>query len=90
MPASTVITDTRRRTIATNPAGSPHDRAGSPSAGHPAAPPTTATVPDADAPAASVECPECGGPSTSKPIATWGHCRACRTADSRAVQPLRW
>ncbi|WP_299954870.1 hypothetical protein [uncultured Modestobacter sp.] len=46
----------------------------------------------AEAPDASttVECPECGEPSSPARISTWGHCRACRTADSRAIQPLRW
>ncbi|MFQ1003216.1 hypothetical protein [Modestobacter sp. SSW1-42] len=39
---------------------------------------------------ATVECPECGAPSSPARIATWGHCRACRTADSRSIQPLRW
>ena len=38
----------------------------------------------------AVECPECGEPSSPARIATWGHCRACRTADSRAKSPLRW
>jgi hypothetical protein len=37
-----------------------------------------------------VDCPECGEPSSPLRIVTWGHCRACRTADSRATQPLRW
>jgi hypothetical protein len=37
-----------------------------------------------------VECPECGEPSNPQRITTWGHCRACRTADSRAIRPLRW
>jgi hypothetical protein len=37
-----------------------------------------------------VDCPECGQPSTPLRIVTWGHCRACRTADSRAKSPLRW
>ncbi|WP_138734715.1 hypothetical protein [Modestobacter excelsi] len=38
----------------------------------------------------SVDCPECGEPSSPQRIASWGHCRACRTADSRAKSPLRW
>ena len=38
----------------------------------------------------TVDCPECGEPSSPQRIATWGHCRACRTADSRAKSPLRW
>jgi hypothetical protein len=35
-------------------------------------------------------CPECGGPATPVQIVTWGHCRPCRTAQSRSIQPLRW
>ncbi|MEI4281082.1 hypothetical protein [Klenkia terrae] len=38
----------------------------------------------------SVVCPECGQPTTPRQLGEWGHCRKCRTADSRAVQPLRW
>ncbi len=38
----------------------------------------------------SVECPECGEQSTPLSVATWGHCRACRTAQSRTIYPLRW
>jgi ribosomal protein L40E len=38
----------------------------------------------------TVECPECGGPSSPRAVDTWGHCRACRTADSRLKSPLRW
>ncbi|MGY2129444.1 hypothetical protein [Blastococcus sp. SYSU DS0617] len=37
-----------------------------------------------------VECPECGGPATPVHIVSWGHCRPCRTANSRSIQPLRW
>jgi hypothetical protein len=37
-----------------------------------------------------VDCPECGEPSSPLRIVTWGHCRACRTADSRSKRPLRW
>jgi hypothetical protein len=37
-----------------------------------------------------VECPECGGPTTPLALETWGNCRACRTAQSRQVEPLRW
>jgi hypothetical protein len=40
--------------------------------------------------AESVECPECGGPTTPLAIASWGNCRACRTAQSRQTHPLRW
>ena len=39
---------------------------------------------------ATVECPECGEPSSPQRIVTWGHCRVCRTADSRNKTPLRW
>jgi len=38
----------------------------------------------------TVECPECGEPSTPLSVVTWGHCRACRTAQSRTIYPLRW
>ncbi len=37
-----------------------------------------------------VECPECGGPSTGPALQRWGNCRACRTAQSRLTNPLRW
>ncbi|SDN74897.1 hypothetical protein SAMN05428965_1440 [Geodermatophilus sp. DSM 45219] len=40
--------------------------------------------------AESVECPECGSPTTPLAIVSWGNCRACRTAQSREVNPLRW
>jgi hypothetical protein len=42
------------------------------------------------APAEVEECPECGGPSTAPALQRWGNCRACRTAQSRLVEPLRW
>jgi hypothetical protein len=35
-------------------------------------------------------CPECGVQTSPVALVTWGHCRACRTADSRAMRPLRW
>ncbi|MCA0145238.1 hypothetical protein [Blastococcus sp. LR1] len=38
----------------------------------------------------AVECPECGEATTAVSIATWGNCRACRTAHSRSTHPLRW
>ena len=38
----------------------------------------------------AVECPECGGPSTAPALERWGNCRACRTAQSRLTNPLRW
>ncbi len=43
---------------------------------------------DVDADAGT--CPECGGPSTAAALSTWGNCRACRTAQSRLTNPLRW
>ena len=43
-----------------------------------------------DVPADAVECPECGGPSTAPALERWGNCRACRTAQSRLTNPLRW
>ena len=41
-------------------------------------------------PAESVDCPECGSPSTPSALERWGNCRACRTAQSRLTNPLRW
>jgi hypothetical protein len=38
----------------------------------------------------SVDCPECGSPTTPLSILSWGNCRACRTAQSRLTNPLRW
>ena len=38
----------------------------------------------------TVDCPECGASTTPLNIVTWGHCRACRTAQSREMYPLRW
>ncbi|MCZ2830881.1 hypothetical protein O2W14_18730 [Modestobacter sp. VKM Ac-2986] len=80
----------RRRTIAINPAGCTDAHLGCPCAGDPAVHAARAEAVTAAAPDATVECPECGEASTPRPVATWGHCRACRTADSRAIQPLRW
>ena len=40
--------------------------------------------------AETVECPECGDSTAPLSIVTWGHCRACRTAQSREMYPLRW
>ena len=37
-----------------------------------------------------VDCPECGAATTPLNIVSWGHCRACRTAQSREMYPLRW
>lgn len=39
---------------------------------------------------ALVACPECDRPTPPLQLVTWGNCRACRTAQSRSVQPLRW
>ena len=41
-------------------------------------------------PGEPVDCPECGGPSTAAALQRWGNCRACRTAQSRLTNPLRW
>ena len=38
----------------------------------------------------AVACPECGAETAPLSIVTWGHCRACRTAQSREMYPLRW
>ena len=38
----------------------------------------------------AVDCPECGAATTPLNIVSWGHCRACRTAQSREMYPLRW
>ena len=38
----------------------------------------------------SVDCPECGQPTTPMQIVSWGNCRPCRTAQSRLTHPLRW
>ncbi|WNV73582.1 hypothetical protein [Geodermatophilus sp. DSM 44513] len=38
----------------------------------------------------SVDCPECGSPTTPLSLVTWGNCRVCRTAQSRLTDPLRW
>ncbi|QXG74612.1 hypothetical protein KUM42_12015 [Modestobacter sp. L9-4] len=81
-----MITDTRRRTIAINPAGCTDADPGCSCAGDPAVHAARAET----LPGATVDCPECGEPSSPARITTWGHCRACRTADSRATQPLRW
>jgi hypothetical protein len=40
--------------------------------------------------AESVDCPECGSATTPLAILSWGNCRACRTAQSRLTNPLRW
>jgi hypothetical protein len=37
-----------------------------------------------------VPCPECGEETTPVNLLSWGNCRACRTAQSRSVDPLRW
>ena len=38
----------------------------------------------------TVDCPECGASTSPLSIVSWGHCRACRTAQSREMYPLRW
>ena len=38
----------------------------------------------------AVDCPECGAATTPLNIVSWGHCRSCRTAQSREMYPLRW
>ena len=69
-----------------NTAGGPNPTSGSSGQENP-----TAQVPTARPGAEpTVECPECGEPGSPQRITTWGHCRACRTADSRAKSPLRW
>jgi hypothetical protein len=89
---SSVITDTRRRAIAIDTARCTEAHVGCPCAGDEAVHATRAQqVESAQAGTeAMVDCPECGEPSSPLRIVTWGHCRACRTADSRAIQPLRW
>ena len=52
--------------------------------------PRQSTAEDSTAPGDPVECPECGGPSTAPALQRWGNCRACRTAQSRLINPLRW
>ena len=37
-----------------------------------------------------VDCPECGAAASQLSIVRWGHCRSCRTAQSREIYPLRW
>ncbi|GAA4741685.1 hypothetical protein GCM10023328_23620 [Modestobacter marinus] len=95
---SSVVTDPRRRPIATDHARCPGADPGCTCAGDQAVhaaraqpgggAPSGSGVPDgADA---LVDCPECGEPSSPLRIVTWGHCRVCRTADSRSKSPLRW
>jgi hypothetical protein len=38
----------------------------------------------------AVDCPECGAATSPLNIVKWGHCRTCRTAQSREIYPLRW
>jgi hypothetical protein len=89
---STVRTNTRRRAIATDSARCTEAHLGCPCEGDDAVHAARAEqVETAQAGSeAMVDCPECGEPSSPLRIVTWGHCRACRTADSRATQPLRW
>ncbi|MCZ2813385.1 hypothetical protein O2W53_00965 [Modestobacter sp. VKM Ac-2978] len=95
MQLSSVVGDTRRRPIATDHARRSETHLDCPCAGDTAvharhageAPSVGEAQPGTEG---MVECPECGEPSSHVRIATWGHCRVCRTADSRATQPLRW
>jgi hypothetical protein len=72
------LTDTARCTE--GPLGCPCGGDEAVHAGYTATPQTAATV----------ECPECGEPSSPQRVAAWGHCRVCHTADSRTKSPLRW
>jgi len=89
---SSVEADTRRRTIASDTASCTEAHLGCPCAGDDRVHAARAQqVGEAQTGAEGmVDCPECGEPSSLLRIVTWGHCRACRTADSRLTQPLRW
>ncbi|KGH46726.1 hypothetical protein IN07_10775 [Modestobacter caceresii] len=89
MRLSSVVGDTRRRPIATDHARCSEAHLDCPCAGDAAVHARHAGEPRPGA-EGMVDCPECGEPSSLVRIATWGHCRVCRTADSRATQPLRW
>ncbi len=84
--------DTWRLPIAARPARCADDHLGCPCQGDETIHATRAAevrqAQEADDEAAA--CPECGVTTSPVQLVTWGHCRACRTADSRAVQPLRW
>jgi predicted nucleic acid-binding Zn ribbon protein len=84
--------DTRRRAITNDTARCTEAHLGCPCDGDDAVHAARAdhvTTAQADS-AELVDCPECGEPSSPLRIVAWGHCRACRTADSRAKSPLRW
>ena len=89
---SSVGGDTRRRAIAIDPARCTEAHLGCPCGGDAAVHAARAhEVENAQSESvATVDCPECGEPSSPLPVVTWGHCRACRTADSRLTRPLRW
>jgi hypothetical protein len=89
---SNVISDTRRRAIASETARCTHTHLGCPCGGDAAVHTARAQqVETAQAGSeATVDCPECGEPSSPLRIVTWGHCRVCHTANSRLINPLRW
>jgi hypothetical protein len=93
---STVISDTRRRAIASDTARCTHTHLGCPCGGDAAVHAARAQQVESDQQVGSdqseamVECPECGEPSSPLRIVTWGHCRVCHTANSRLINPLRW
>jgi hypothetical protein len=80
----------RRRAIATDTARCTEAHLGCPCGGDDAVHAARSQQVGSTQTAATVECPECGEPSNPLPIVNWGHCRVCRTADSRAKTPLRW
>jgi hypothetical protein len=84
-----LVTRTRRLAIAIEAGHCTHDHLGCTCGGDEAVH-SERSHDITDAPAASVDCPECGEPSAPLPIVNWGHCRVCRTADSRSKSPLRW
>jgi hypothetical protein len=80
----------RRRAIAIDTARCTEAHLGCPCAGDDAVHAARARRVGESSSEGLVECPECGEPSSPLRIVTWGHCRVCRTADSRAKSPLRW
>ena len=90
MRLSSVLGEDRRSVIAIEAGRCTHDHLGCSCGGDEAAHvERSQEISDAHAPEL-VDCPECGEPSAPLRIVAWGHCRACRTADSRAKSPLRW
>ena len=87
-----VIRNTWRHTIAVRPGRCADDHLGCPCKGNPTIhTERTQEISDARANSSdSVTCPECGDDTAPLRLVTWGHCRSCHTADSRAVRPLRW